>query len=84
VLFGAVSGWLGGTSERGVSAHTAGQGPVSAQAAAGLADAFSIMLLPLLAAGLLIVFWARRTYPRDVATAVASDEAVREPEEART
>ena len=84
VLFGLVSAWLGGTSERDISAHTAGQGAVSAQAAAGLADAFSIMLLPLLVAGLLIVFWARLTYPRDVATAVASDEAVRETEEART
>ena len=84
VLFGMVSAWLGGATERDISTHTAGQGAVSAQAAAGLADAFSIMLLPLLAAGLLIVFWARRTYPRDVATAVASDEAVRETEEART
>ena len=84
VLFGLVSAWLGGAGERGISAHTAGQSAVSEQAAAGLADAFSIMLLPLLVAGLLIVFWARRTYPRDVATAVASDEAVRDTEEART
>jgi MFS family permease len=84
VLFGLVSSWLGGTSEHDISSHTAGQGAVSAQAAAGLADAFSVMLLPLLVAGLLIVFWARRTYPRDVATAVASDERVQERESAST
>jgi MFS family permease len=79
VLFGLVSAWLGGTSE-----HSFGQEhrTVSAQAAAGLAGAFSIMLIPLLIAGLLILFWAQRTYPRDVATAVASDEAVRDTEQA--
>lgn len=33
------------------------------------------MLIPLLLAGLLLVLRARRTYPRDVATAAASEHA---------
>jgi predicted MFS family arabinose efflux permease len=78
VLFGLVSAWLGGTNEHSYGAKH----PVSVQGAAGLADAFSLMLFPLFVAGLLILFWARGTYPRDVATAVASDEAVREHEDA--
>lgn len=35
------------------------------------------MLIPLGAAGLLILFIARGTYPRDVATAIASEDALR-------
>jgi len=55
LLFGAVSGWLGGGAE-------------------GLKWTFLIMLTPALAASLLAIP-ARRTYPRDVATAAASVEA---------
>ena len=56
LLFGAVSGWLGG-----------GQ--------TGLMWTFLIMLIPMLMAGSLA--WpARRTYPRDVATAAASVAAI--------
>ncbi|HET7386739.1 MAG TPA: MFS transporter [Nocardioidaceae bacterium] len=74
VLFGWVSAKLGGVSPG--PATGASHQPVSAQAANGLADAFSVMLVPLLIAGVLIVVWARRTYPRDVATAIASDEEI--------
>lgn len=42
--------------------------------AVGLDYAFLVMLLPLLLAGRLLLR-ARRTYPRDVATAIASEEA---------
>ena len=42
---------------------------------AGLQQTFLIMLTLLFVAGALIVFVARRTYPRDVATAVASERA---------
>jgi predicted MFS family arabinose efflux permease len=60
LLFGAVSGWLGG-----------GQ--------TGLMWTFLIMLIPMLMAGALA--WpARRTYPRDVATAAASVEAIAQSE----
>ena len=45
--------------------------------AVGLDHAFLIMLIPLFAAGLLLLVVARRTYPRDAATALASERAVR-------
>ncbi len=47
--------------------------------AIGLDHAFLIMLVPLFAAGLLLLLVARRTYPRDVATALASERAVKLP-----
>jgi predicted MFS family arabinose efflux permease len=56
LLFGAVSGWLGGGQR-------------------GLMWTFLLMLIPLLMASS-IVFPARQTYPRDVATAAASVEAI--------
>ena len=46
--------------------------------AIGLDHAFLIMLIPLFAAGLLLLVFARRTYPQDVATALASERAVPE------
>jgi predicted MFS family arabinose efflux permease len=55
LLFGAMSGWLGG-------------------GARGLMWTFLVMLSPMLVASSL-AFPARRTYPRDVATAAASVEA---------
>lgn len=61
LLFGVVADHLGG--------------PARDQNAAGLRDAFLIMLVPLLANGL-IVLLAARGYPADVATASASDRAV--------
>jgi len=64
LLFGYVSTLFG--------AHTSGSGNPSASSGGnggGLDATFLIMLLPLLLAGLLLVLRARRTYPRDVATA---------------
>jgi predicted MFS family arabinose efflux permease len=55
LLFGAMSGWLGGGDQ-------------------GLMWTFLIMLVPMLAAGL-VVLPTLRTYPRDIATAGASVEA---------
>ncbi len=82
LLFGLVSTWLGGTSARRIGTGTHAAHAANAAQAAGLAHAFMVMLLPLLAAALLIVFWAQRTYPRDVATAVASEESVNDSESA--
>ncbi|HJP72743.1 MAG TPA: MFS transporter [Pseudonocardiaceae bacterium] len=44
-------------------------------AAAGLDRTFLIMLVPVVLAGLILLLVARRTYPRDVATAAASEHA---------
>lgn len=68
LLFGYLSTQLGGGGGYG---H-----PTSSQphAAVGLDHALLVMLVPLAAAGLLLLL-ARRTYPRDVATAVASERA---------
>jgi predicted MFS family arabinose efflux permease len=52
--------------------HPAGS---TASSGAGLDDTFLIMLVPLAAAGLLLLLRARSTYPRDVATAIASEHA---------
>jgi MFS family permease len=64
LVFGVVSGALGGpgtsTSSSGAVKHSS-----------ALAYAFLIMLVPV-AVGGLILLRARRTYPRDVATATAS------------
>ncbi|MCA1835949.1 MAG: MFS transporter [Actinobacteria bacterium] len=50
--------------------------------ATGLQRTFLVMLASVLAAGLILIVFARRTYPRDVATAIASqqtDQARSEP-----
>ncbi len=67
-----------------VSAHFGGQGgglgqPSGAQphGAIGLDHTFLVMLIPLVVAGLLLLVRARLTYPRDVATAVASERSTR-------
>lgn len=62
LLFGAMSGWLGGDGT-------------------GLMWTFLIMLAPMLIAGSLVIL-GRRSYPRDVATAAASVEAMAEAEAA--
>lgn len=70
LLFGFVSTQFGG--------HTNGLGhPVGSAGnrGIGLDHAFMIMLVPLAVAGLLLLLRARATYPRDVATAVASEHA---------
>lgn len=67
LLFGFISGALGGP---GRSASSGG----TVQRSDALAYTFLIMLVPVALAGL-ILLRARRTYPRDVATAEASVEA---------
>jgi len=74
-LFGYVSTWFG-AEHRGISTPT----PGSSSAGTGLEQTFLIMLLPLAAAGLLLLFRAAKTYPRDVATAIAVERA-RQPEQ---
>jgi len=68
LVFGYVSTRFG--------AHTQGLGHPTGTAGprgVGLDRAFLIMLIPLAASALLLLIWARRTYPRDVATAAASE-----------
>jgi hypothetical protein len=66
VIFGAVSTALG----HGVLAHP---GEAAPSAASALAHTFLIMLVTLVIAAGLLLCVARRTYPRDVATAMASE-----------
>lgn len=63
-VFGGSRGGLGGPESSSVAGAT------------GLEPTFLLMLIPLVAAGLLLLLRARRTYPRDVATAVASERAI--------
>jgi len=73
LLFGYISTRLGGSgSGSGGFGHPTGAQP---HGALGLDRTFLIMLVPLTAAAVLIVIVARRTYPRDVATALASERA---------
>lgn len=66
LLFGFLSTQLGGG---GGSAPPADQ----PHGAAGLDHTFLIMVGPLVAAAGLLLLAARRTYPRDLATALASE-----------
>ncbi len=67
LVFGIVSTQLGG------STADANAGGVSPSAATALNHTFLIMLVSLVIAAALILCVARRTYPRDVATAMASE-----------
>ncbi len=71
IVFGYVSQYVFGGPG---SAHGNG-GETSAGQATGLEYTFLLFLIPLLAAGLLALA-GLRTYPRDVATATASAEAI--------
>lgn len=51
-------------------------GQAGASSATALSDAFLVMLIPLVVAGGFALIRARRTYLRDVATALASERAV--------
>jgi MFS family permease len=73
LLFGATSDLIAGVSLAQAPVDTTGV-VVSRAEAHGLELTFLIMLTSLVAAGLLLLR-ARRTYPRDVATAAASQEA---------
>jgi len=68
LVFGYVSTQLGAHTQ-GLDHPTGTAGPRGI----GLDHAFLIMLIPLVASALLLLTWARRTYPRDVATAAASE-----------
>ncbi|MEO9138930.1 MAG: MFS transporter [Jatrophihabitans sp.] len=74
LLFGYFSTQLGGSGS-GYGHPTAAQ----PHAAIGLDHTLLVMLVPLAAAGLLLLLLARRTYPRDVATALASERGVYAP-----
>jgi sugar phosphate permease len=66
VIFGAVSTALG-------QDELANAGEVAPSAASALSRTFLIMLVTLVVAAGLLLCLARRTYPRDVATAMASE-----------
>jgi predicted MFS family arabinose efflux permease len=69
LVFGVVSTEFGGHGATFAEPRSASDnGPA-------LAYTFLIMLLPLVAAGLVLCLQARRTYARDVATALASERA---------
>jgi MFS family permease len=73
VSFGFVASlFTSGPASNGQMASASAQG--GAQSAAGLQHTFLIMLIVMVISGLLMLF-ARRTYPRDVATALASEHA---------
>ncbi len=65
-LFGGVGGSLGGSAHNQNTPAPAGGG--------GLGQTFLLMLIPVVLGGLLLVLRAVRSYPRDVATAVASTQ----------
>jgi predicted MFS family arabinose efflux permease len=84
LVFGFVSTELGGSSADVSSARegqggVAGAGGVAPSAATALEHTFLIMLVSLVIAAALILCVARRTYPRDVATAMASECATANP-----
>jgi hypothetical protein len=80
LLFGLVSTQLGG-SKADVSSAGDGQGGlaraggVAPSAGTALDHTFLIMLVSLVIAAALILCVARRTYPRDMATAIAAEAA---------
>jgi predicted MFS family arabinose efflux permease len=73
VSFGLLADALAG----GHAAAAAARGYATGATAQGLQNAF-LLLLVTLAAGGALTFWALRTYPRDVATAAASEDNTRE------
>jgi hypothetical protein len=78
VLLGFLSEVFGGAAASGPGTGSAtdqaAQNPAAGQ---GLAYALILMLIPLAVAGALLLTVGRRCYPTDVATAMASEEAVR-------
>jgi len=75
LLFGVLADALGGIH---ANALASGAGHISAAEARGLTYAFAIMTVPLAVNGILLLFVPRRSYPDDVATAIASERAVAE------
>jgi predicted MFS family arabinose efflux permease len=72
LIFGAVADALGG---RAVNASN----QVTAANTRGLAHAFVVMLVPLAVSGVILLWKARPHYASDVATALASEEAIGSP-----
>jgi MFS family permease len=70
LLFGLVADALGGAATTGSQQHIA---PATSRA---LQETFLIMLVPLVLTGLMLLV-ARRRYPADVATAIASERSLR-------
>ena len=83
LLFGGVSQLVAGIvpSQTPVGTHV--HGLISHKTATGLEVTFLIMLATLAAAGVFL-WMSRRTYPRDVATAAASQQGSMEPQPQRT
>jgi MFS family permease len=71
LVFGVVSTQFGGHGA------TFGEARSASDNGPALAYTFLIMLVPLVAAGLVLCVQARRTYARDVATALASERATK-------
>lgn len=78
LVFGYIATRLGGpTGDYGQSqTDLSGSSAAQPAAAVGLDHTFLLLLAPMAIGGALIVLLARRTYPRDVATAIASERAV--------
>ena len=75
LLFGYVSQYVFGGPGSGSGGGSSGGTTTSAAQATGLEYTFLLFLVPLLIAGVLALA-GLRTYPRDVATATASAEAI--------
>ena len=74
LVFGGVADLVAGIVPKQTPVGTHTHGAISSSAATGLQVSFLIMLVTLAAAG--VALWrARVTYPRDVATAAASEDA---------
>lgn len=82
LLFGFVSTQLGSAVARGAPSAIGGfsGGGGGGAGVQGLEYTFLLMLIPLAAGGLILLVKGRTTYPRDVATADASERATREKE----
>jgi hypothetical protein len=76
LLFGAVADLVAGITPSQAPIGTKPEGGISASTARGLEVSFLLMLIPLAAAGI-ILLRGRHNYPRDVATAAASEARVR-------
>lgn len=84
LVFGVVSAdFGGGHAGFAASSGTKTTAAVAKASASGLDSTFLIMLVPLVVAGTVLLVVARRTYPRDVATAVASESRTRHETSAR-
>jgi sugar phosphate permease len=74
LLFGLVADALGGATATGSQQH------IPAATTRALQETFLIMLAPLVLTGLMLLI-ARRRYPEDVATAIASERSLRSEED---